>query len=120
MTKTTDKHRRNTFLLVAVLLGICLASWLGYGIYTGSLFGRRALVAEIQVDSEVYGDYPLDEDTDFVIETERGTNHFVIKDGQAAITEASCPDKICVHTGWISETGQTIVCLPNRVSVTIK
>jgi len=25
-----------------------------------------------------------------------------------------------VHTGWISETGQTIVCMPNRVSVTVK
>ena len=28
-----------------------------------------------------------------------------------------CPTQDCVHTGWISYTGQTIVCLPNGVEV---
>ena len=115
------RHQKNTFVFLAVLLALCLASWLGFGLYTGRLLGRKALTVEVQVDTKVYGDYPLDRDADLIIEgANGGTNHLVIKDGQAAITEATCPDKICVHTGWISETGQTIVCMPNRVSVTIK
>jgi hypothetical protein len=114
------RHTRNTFILIAILLAVCLLSALGYGLTTGRLTGRNALTAEVQLDGKTYGEYPLSKDTEVVITSDRGTNKLVIKDGQAAITEATCPDKICVHTGWISETGQTIVCMPNRVSVTIK
>lgn len=32
-------------------------------------------------------------------------------------TESSCLDQTCVHTGWLTRTGDTAVCLPNRVIV---
>ena len=35
------------------------------------------------------------------------------------MTDADCPDKLCVKTGRISKTGETIVCLPHRVVVEI-
>ncbi|HBE87040.1 MAG TPA: hypothetical protein DDW53_19330, partial [Lachnoclostridium sp.] len=38
----------------------------------------------------------------------------------ASITEASCPDKVCVRTGKIHRSGELIVCLPNRVVITIE
>lgn len=28
-----------------------------------------------------------------------------------------CPRGICSHTGWISQPGETIVCLPNRIMI---
>lgn len=33
------------------------------------------------------------------------------------IAEAACPDQICVRTGKITRPGQTVVCLPARLSV---
>ena len=36
------------------------------------------------------------------------------------MAEASCPDQLCVHQPAIRYHGQTIVCLPHRVSVTIE
>jgi len=30
-----------------------------------------------------------------------------------------CPKGICSHTGWISSSHESIVCLPNRIMVTI-
>lgn len=33
----------------------------------------------------------------------------------AAVTEASCPDQVCVRTGKITRTGESAVCLPGRV-----
>ena len=39
--------------------------------------------------------------------------------GMARVMHSDCPDKICVNTGWLSEPGQTAVCMPNRVTVTI-
>ena len=41
------------------------------------------------------------------------------KDGTADITEADCPDKLCVHQRAISKTKETIVCLPNKVVVEV-
>ena len=44
----------------------------------------------------------------------------VIKDGKADITEADCPDKLCVHQAPISREGEALVCLPHRVVVTVR
>ena len=44
----------------------------------------------------------------------------MIRDGKADVTEADCPDKLCVLQGKISRSGQTIICLPNKTMVTIK
>ena len=47
--------------------------------------------------------------------------HFTIevKKGSIGIIESDCPQKICVHTGMISNPAQTIVCVPNRVIIEI-
>ena len=49
-----------------------------------------------------------------------GTNILVIEDGYAWMSEANCPDHICVRQGKIHYTGQVITCLPNRLTVTIE
>ena len=48
-----------------------------------------------------------------------GTNILVIEDGKAYLSDANCPDKLCVHQGKISMTGETITCLPNKLTVTV-
>ena len=66
----------------------------------------------VSVDGVVKYTFPLDEDLEFKIEGyEGGTNYLVIKDGEACLTEASCPDLLCVHMGKISSQGQSIICL---------
>ncbi len=30
-----------------------------------------------------------------------------------------CPQRICIRMGWISRPGQTIVCVPNRMVITV-
>ena len=37
-----------------------------------------------------------------------------------ALTEANCPDLLCVRQGKIRYTGQSIICLPNRLTVTVE
>lgn len=61
----------------------------------------------------------------------KGTEKFDIKEGnhfntiaiekdKISIIDADCPDKVCIKTGWISDAGQSIVCLPNKLIVTIE
>ena len=42
-----------------------------------------------------------------------------IHDHGVEIDEASCPDKVCVHEGFITKPSESIVCLPNKVHIKI-
>jgi hypothetical protein len=42
-----------------------------------------------------------------------GYNIVLVEKGRISVTEASCPDKICIHQGKISDSLKPIVCLPN-------
>ena len=79
--------------------------------------GGRAVVT---VDGEEYGQYPLSEEQEIpIVIAGRETNLLIIKDGKADVTEADCPDQICVNQKAISKEHETIVCLPNKVVVEI-
>ena len=40
-------------------------------------------------------------------------------DGWVDVTRSDCPTQDCVHTGQISKAGQSIVCLPSRIVITL-
>ena len=47
-------------------------------------------------------------------------NTVEIKSGSVSVTDASCRNQVCVRHGAISRPGESIVCLPNRLVVTIE
>ena len=106
-------------LLAAALILLCAAAcW-----YVWSE-GSRGAFAEVSVNGELYGSYPLDRDDEISIDSGYGHNTLTIRDGKALMTEASCPDGYCLsqhrREGGIDSSNQTIICLPNRVSVTVR
>ena len=76
-------------------------------------------VVEVRVDGVIYGTYPLYEDQRIHIDLTEGYNEVLIQDGQAVMIEADCNDLICLKTKAIDRPGQSIICLPHRVSVEI-
>ena len=48
-----------------------------------------------------------------------GENTITVRPGEIGITEADCPDKVCVKTGFIHNDTIPIVCLPNKVIIEI-
>lgn len=106
--------RKYDMILAAVLVLIAVLIWLF--IYLTRSEGASVLVT---VDGEVYGEYPLSTDTEIRIGGEETYNLLVIKDGEAEVVEASCPDKLCVNQGKISFNGQSIICLPNKLIVEV-
>ena len=48
------------------------------------------------------------------------TNKIEIKDGRVRMIEASCPNHLCIRQGWIRFEGQSIICLPNKVTVIVR
>ena len=47
-------------------------------------------------------------------------NVILVEKGQISMIDADCPDKLCVKQGTVSESGESVVCLPNRVVVAVK
>lgn len=82
--------------------------------------GNHGAQVKVTVDGDLYGTYSLNENQEIRIQKDGViTNVLVIKDGTADITEADCPDRLCVHQRAISKTKETIVCLPNKVVVEV-
>lgn len=75
-------------------------------------------VVQIYQDGQLVKELFLDEDQTIRL-TGAYSNTVEIRDGKAAITETDCPGADCVHSGWISSAGRSIICLPNRVEVRI-
>ena len=61
----------------------------------------------------------IDDEDEIKIESEEGYNVVKIHNHGAQITEASCPDKVCIHEGFITKPSESIVCLPNKVHIKI-
>lgn len=52
--------------------------------------------------------------------SEGGINRLVIENGEAYMEYADCPDRLCVGQGRISHTGESIICLPHRLSIRVE
>ena len=76
--------------------------------------------AEISVDGKAVMELDLSEYQVLTVDgAGGGYNRIQVRDGAVSVLEASCPDKVCVHTGTVRYPGETIVCLPNRMIITV-
>lgn len=109
--------KKNDVILLAVLITLFLALVLILFLFIGR---SESDTVVIEVDGKVIEELPIHKDTEYLIGgINGGSNLLIIKDGKAYVSEASCPDKVCVNTGALSEL-KPIVCLPNKVIITLK
>ena len=57
---------------------------------------------------------------EFTLTDASGENTVRVEPGRIRIVSADCPDKICVDTGWISDSAAPIVCLPHRLVIRLE
>lgn len=81
-------------------------------------------VAHIYQNGVLLREIPLDrviQPEQLVVEgTDGAYNTILIEPGRIRISDASCPDQLCVHQGWISHRSVPLVCLPNQVVIQIQ
>lgn len=108
-------------LLIVVLL---IISFLPFGIFYLQSQSDGDRIAVISLDGENIETVNLSTNPNhdiFNIETASGeTNTIAVSDGALRISSATCPDQVCVRTGFIEHAGETIVCLPHRLVIEIK
>ena len=98
-----------------VIAGILLVA---LSIFLVILFTREeGSCVVVKIDGNEIATYSLDKDG--VYELNNGTHVLHIENGTAYLTEASCPDHVCINQGKISYNGETITCLPFRLTITV-
>ena len=107
--------KKNDKILIAVILLLGAITWMII-----AFTKQEGSKVRVTVDGKEYKEFNLKQDTTYTVELENGEwNTFMIKDGHVDMTEASCPDKLCVNHSDISYNHETIVCLPNKVVLQI-
>ena len=110
-----DKKTRNDIILGLAVIILAAGIWLAT-----ELLKKDGSFAVVTVNGSETARYSLSEDAEIRLESENGGfNILVIKNGKADITEASCPDHVCVDQRAISKTGEAITCLPNKTVITV-
>ena len=107
--------KKKDFILIIVIILISCVVYFGYGLF----YRDEGNMVEVRIDREVYGVYPLFEDKTIMLELHGSYNEISIFDGTVKVTSADCKDQTCVNQKEISMSGETIICLPNRVTITI-
>jgi hypothetical protein len=69
-------------------------------------------------DKEKY-EYPL-EDGEINIKNSHGSVHVIIHKGRVKAVESTCLDKWCTNMGAINSVGDSIVCLPAHIFLSIQ
>ena len=110
------RKQRTTLILALVLLTVLAAAFLVWQ----RLSGREGVKAVVQVGGQGKQELDLSQDQEFWVgDPEIGRNLIRVEDGAVMVVQADCPDKICVHTGPISQEGEVIACLPHGVIIYI-
>ncbi len=110
-----ENQKKNTYIL---LLAVCIIAVCIF--VANKALAKTGDYAEVSVDGETVYELPLSENTELLITgTDGGTNKLIINNGVCYVTEADCPDKLCIKQGKISHNGESIICLPHKLVITI-
>lgn len=116
---------KKTICLTLVVSGILLLAVAALWIQMRASARDQATVktAVLYQDGKVLRRIPLTEGLEdtFTIESSGDrSNTIQIADGKIGITDADCPDQLCVKMGMISSTAYPISCLPHRLVIQIE
>ena len=105
-------------ILLAVLLSVSILAI----VYMKQRSVSEGCVAYIYRDNELIRQIDLDavkEEFTFTLEYEGRSNTVLVRPGEIGIIAASCPDKLCVKMGFISDSLVPVTCLPNHIVIRV-
>ncbi len=101
-------------IMLVVFAFLFLGSYILLGFFQTP--GERVVVA---VGKQTVASFSLLEEGDYTVKGVLGGVVLQIKGGAVRILRVSCPRKICRQMGWIRNSGEVIVCLPNQLIVRV-
>ena len=104
--------KKRDIIFICAILALSAILFVAFG-----FLRRDGAYVSVKVDGKEIATFSLLTDGEYILNG--GTNRLVIKNGKASLHDSSCPDRLCEKLGEISKSGETITCLPNRLTVTV-
>ena len=88
--------------------------------YAQNLNNTKGNKAEVYVDNKLRYVFDLEENKkEYFVDTNLGGVNIEINEMKIRVTTSNSPLKICVKQGWISNSGDTIVGIPDRLLIKV-
>jgi hypothetical protein len=102
--------------VIIIVVGICIVAGLA-----GWQWQDRHAADIAIVHSKQAGviQLALDEDRLHNIRGRLGNSQFEVSGGRLRFSDSPCRRRVCIHTGWLKESGEAAACLPNGISVVL-
>ncbi len=102
-------------VVVLIVLAVVWAVWSMLFVST-----TPAATATVWVDGNAAMEVELTQERQYTTLEHMGLPvNFEVEGGRIRFVDVTCPDEICMNTGWLELEGQTAICMPNRVSLTV-
>lgn len=98
---------------LTLLLGSICVVLLAFRLWSGDLADK----AVIRSGGKIFREVPLSRDQQIEVPGPLGTSVITIEKRKARITSDPSPRQYCVRQGWLQQSGEIAICLPNEVSV---
>lgn len=82
--------------------------------------GKHGDTVVIRAAGQIVETASLAQAKTFAVGGPLGTTHIEIQPGRARIARDPSPRQLCVKQGWLTQSGQAALCLPNQVSLEIR
>ena len=109
---------KNDFKLIIIILIFSII-----GILTLNLFkNNNSKIAKVYYNSELILEIDLSnkEEKEYTVKGYNGDVKIITKDGKIKVNSEKSPLHLCSKQGYIENTHESIVCLPNKIVIEIE
>ena len=106
--------------VIILAVAVILTATLVFAPLLFSCEGEFLTVSVTKENGTVKTRYKLSENARFTVENNGITLTVVIKDGKAYVEGSDCPAEICSHSSSVSSRGESIVCVPGGIVLTVE
>jgi hypothetical protein len=105
-------HIRPGDWLTLLAGGLCTI-WITVTVWSGGAADK----AIIRSGGKIFREVSLSRDQRIEVPGPLGTSVITIKQHRARISSDPSPRQLCVRQGWLQQSGEIAICLPNEVSI---
>ncbi len=111
-----NKKIKNDIILIVIIIALSAMAFILINSFSSS--GNEVIIEQNLKQTAVLN---INKNQEYNLYDNNGNicNTVLIKDGTVSMKYANCKDKICVNHNKISKNNESIICLPNKVVVTV-
>ncbi len=119
-----QQNKKSVLMITLLLCTLALAGIVSVFLITKYSLQENTPTADVYQNGNLIASIPLNsvkESYTFTVRAQNGGSNVIeVRKGAIGIVSADCPDRICVHQGFITDSVLPITCLPHRLVIQIR